>query len=137
MTENRAITADYEYLVDEEKGIAYLTVRGRLSIRDMENILRSLLQDDKVNTDLDTLTDFSDCTFTFQPNEMSSFFDIFNQGAERHKGRSAIVVSKPTETAIMMIHRQKVAHTRSIRVFSTREAALGWLIPEPGDSNSK
>ena len=121
----------FEFTVDELKKRGYLTVSGNCTIHDLEEVLRNFSGDEKLNPDFDLLTDFRDCVFEFKPDEMAHFYEIFNARPQSTKNRrSAILVSNPHETAVMFIHKMKMSETRTIEVFSTRDAALNWLNEE-------
>ena len=124
---------EYKFTVDDGKSMAYLTIRGECEIRELESMFLAVVEDKRFDSEFNVLTDIGDCTFTFRPAEMSEFFRMFNEEFQGRRGKSAILVSKPHETALAMVHGERVSETRTISVFSTREEALKWLNQETGD----
>ena len=123
---------NYEYTIDDQKKVAYLTISEHCTIRDLENIFRAFTGDERFDFEFDVLADLRDCSLAIQPDEMSEFFRMYNSQAEGKRGKSAILVSQPHETALALLLQMKVSETRTIEVFSTRDAALKWL-NEVGD----
>lgn len=121
---------NFEYDLDEESEIVSLTVSGTCSIQELEHVMKTLLADKTINYEHDFVTDFRDCKFDFQPSDMTNFFQLFQPGSGGKKGRSAILVSRPLETAMMFMHRMKVANVRTAEIFSTREAGVAWLMAQ-------
>ena len=121
---------DYEFTIDDQKKMAYLTIWGDCTIRDLERTFVAVTEHYKFNFEFDELSDLRDCKFDFRPDEMSEFFRMFKTRAEGKGGKSAILVSKPRETAIAFSHQLKMSGARSVKLFSTRDAALKWLSEE-------
>jgi hypothetical protein len=128
---------NYEYVVDDENRIAFLSFRGHCKIRDLEHVLLALMERDDFNPEYDELTDTRECTMNFRPEEMVRFFHMFEEGFKGERGSTAILVDQPQETALVLVHQNRVNKSRNVRPFSSRRAALNWLNDIAIERNAK
>ncbi len=118
---------DYEYSIDEESGIICQTFAGRCSFENLEAVLVQLCQDPRFDPDYDILTDLHACEFELGLEQVELFAQLFMDMFKESKGKSALLVDSPRETATSMIFQDMVTQARWVEVFSTREAALNWV----------
>ncbi len=117
----------HEYLIDEKERLIFQSFKGQYSFRDFETVVLKLTSDKRFSPDYNILTDIRECEIQFQPDDIMRFFQTFKDKVGESKGKTAIIVNAPKETAISTIHQKAVSDIREIQVFSNREAAMDWL----------
>ena len=117
----------YEYKIDDEDKIIHQTFKGEFSMDNLKSAFMKVTNDPNFNPNYNILTDLRECIFNFLPKELESFIPIFKEKLAGSKGKSALLLDTPYETAISSLHQDEVKNTRSIRLFSTFEAAIIWL----------
>ena len=117
----------YKYKINDKEGIIYQFYKGKIRINDLEAAILKLSKDRSFNPDYNILTDLRDCIFDFRPQDLEHFFKIFKEIFGKSRGKSAVILDTPIETAISTIFQDLVKTVRRIKIFSTYEAAIVWL----------
>ncbi len=117
----------YEYKINDREKMIYQFYKGKLSIYDLESALLKLTDDSSFDPDYNILTDLRECKIEFRPEDLEQFVRVFKDKFGRNRGKSAILLDTPYETAISTIHQSMTSDIRRIQLFSTYEAAMNWL----------
>jgi len=117
----------YEYKINNKERIIYNYFKGILRVDELESAVLKLSKDSSFDPHYNILTDLRECLFELRPQEMEQFIRIFKEKFSKGKGKSAIIIDTPIETAISTIFQDLVKNVRRIQIFSTDEAAIAWL----------
>ncbi len=118
----------YSYEIDSPQNTIYLTFSGKVDLPELHELLSEVASNPEINSNRNFLTDLSRAELILTPGEMQGFASAFLEVFEGGTGRSALVLSTPVETALGMLHSENVNQTRQIEIFSTKKAALEWLL---------
>lgn len=115
----------FTYQFEEEEKIIYLTFKGECNLEEIKESVHQITGDPNYKPHFHILTDIRNGRLAFQPNALTELAQLFEERFGGSTGKSAMLLSSPRETAMAMLHQKKVS--RTIELFSTREAALIWL----------
>ncbi len=122
------------YHFDRQDNILYVHYKGETRIEDIVNYVEGVAEDEKLPCNLYTLEDRSDAIIKHSVREN---IKIFNAVKAHRKKFSFVKVASVNPTPESATSAFQYAHILSrklknyhFRVFSTREAALHWLLHE-------
>ncbi len=113
-----------------DTGILIATFEGVIRIKEIIDYMDATRQNLSYPRKLKILTDASDADYNFSPQDLHAVVEANNRSLEQYEYIiDAIIAANSKTTAITMLY-QEFSRTQKyhFRVFSTREAALKWLI---------
>lgn len=115
---------------NKELGILEVCYTGKLSYKELKNFGDSLTIDKSIPRELKILTDVREGEYSFTEKEVPKVIIALNEQIKAFKYiKAAFIQTKPRETAISLITEEKNTIPNYFhRVFSTHDAALGWLM---------
>jgi hypothetical protein len=123
----------HKFTIEEEEGIIHITFSGECAMDEVKTAVREITGDPNYKPQYDILTDLRDRVLAVNYDALDGLAHLFEERFGGSTGKSAILIDTPHETALAMLHQKKVAGTRTIELFSTRESALTWLKVDLGD----
>ena len=115
------------FQINPDSDRIFAKVSGDVGLAELEEALNAMSEAPNFNPDYDLLTDARELQFSGKQEEIRAFGGLFGKVLGSQKGKSALLLDQPYETAIGMIHKKNVENLRRIEIFSTMEAALKWL----------
>jgi hypothetical protein len=115
----------YSHKIHSSHRLSILHFSGRTTATEITRCLSQLYADPEFSTEFDGLADFRGVTQSVEPEELRSVVALVaSQGVI---GRWALLVDKPTETALAMIYRELITPVHPLSVFSTLRGASNYL----------
>lgn len=120
-----------KYSFNETLMILETEYTGILNIEDIIGHYEKIGNDDALSDNLKVLIDCRDARMDLKVIEINQTHDVVLKALKRHKYiKEAIIVDKPIETVMAILFRDHNRELKkySFRIFSTEEAARGWLL---------
>ncbi|MBN1952888.1 MAG: hypothetical protein JW801_16915 [Bacteroidales bacterium] len=118
-----------DYLIDAQ-GIFTVKFSGPVSFLEIKEYLEKFKVIDKLPEHIRLLYDFQEGEINLAEDDLVNIAQLADEATLGFESvRTAFIVSKPDVTAFTFIFSQLKKNDRSIRrVFSTRDAAMNWLL---------
>ena len=116
---------------NKDTGIIETTYEGHVTVRDLIGYVSELKNRDKYPGRLLILTDAMNSRLEFGPDEDKVLAGMVQQYAPMYEIiKDAIIIDDPRSTAYSLLFRRAAAAIPNyeIGIFSTREAAIKWLL---------
>ena len=104
-----------------------MTFTGESTIDELKIAFHEITIDPNYKPQYHVLGDLRACVFTFTPAALNELAHLLKERLGGSLGKTAVLINTPRETALAMLHKDKMVGTRTIELFSTLEAALTWL----------
>ncbi len=121
-----------EYYFDNDIKVLAFNASGLIEKDYIIDFYEHMGENESYPRDLRTLIDARDCTYKFEISDMQEMFSALNNALENYTSvREAIVVEKLFETVFATLFAEGMVHPKyKFKVFSTRTAALNWLVAQ-------
>lgn len=119
-----------EYYYDNDIKVLTYNASGQIEKSYIINFYKHMGENDTYPRTLKTLIDARECTYKFEISDMDEMFAALTDALENYTMvREAIVVEKLFETVFATLFAEGMVHPKyKFKVFSTRQAALNWLL---------
>jgi hypothetical protein len=119
---------NYEFNIDLQ--ILEVYYLGDINLSDLMDYGEMVRQNNSLPRDLKILTDATTAIYKFTPAEVTILFDALVEQIKSYSTvRTAVIQHKPLETALsFLVDSQEPIESYEHKVFSTRRAALDWLL---------
>ena len=104
---------------------------GPVVYQDILNWIDELARNESFSKEYDGIVDLRKAIFTDPDPENARALSSYMIEHNFSRGKLAILVDKPRETALVMIHRWKTGPEHPIEAFSTVEAAAHFIAKDP------
>lgn len=113
------------YTIDKAQRTVFMTIRGKLDMADVRDVVGRLIQDPDFDPVFQELVDARDMTL---PNLFYEDFQSISDHVDpfSHQSRRAIVAPEGVLYGIARMY-QLIRGGENTRVFSSRDEALAWL----------
>jgi hypothetical protein len=118
------------FVIYPEHSLIIETFYGPVNMEIFMELVEELWDDPAYDRSMDVIVDLSRAKMAMSPAQLDEFAGKFIHSERSLIGRAAILASKPLETAISLLLRDKMKVHQPIAVFATMEAALGFLDKE-------
>lgn len=101
-----------------------------VTLQEIVDYIDATKNNDDLPRSLKILTDATNTDFNLNPDELYKIVEANNQSLEKYNYIiDAIVVESPKVMAISILYKEMAENNKYIfKVFSTREAAIDWLL---------
>ncbi len=115
---------------DKEKKILIVKYIGKITIKEILDYITSVTDDKTIPRDLKIIEYTDDIEYDFDVNEISEITNELKKQIKKFESiKMCIIHTKPLPTAYSMIYiRESTIKDYTIKLFSTKEAAMQWLM---------
>lgn len=118
-----------KYNFNKDIQVLEVTYEGDINTEDIINHVKYILENYKLPSRLNILTDSRNASYKFDPKRIKELLTLLDKNLKYHDLiNDAFIHSKPIETAYSQLVEFENKHSNySHKTFSTKQAALNWL----------
>jgi len=121
----------FRFEILPERRAIFVRCAGRLTLEDLFTIPRQLWTDPRYSPEYDGLVDVSDGAISIDLHDLRTLAAFLVRERATSKGRWAAVATSPVVIACGLVYRTALRRRHVFEVFSTWEAACGFLRFDP------
>lgn len=124
----------FTFQILPEKAVILARYMGLTTIRDMRVLAAEIWEHPDYDPAFDGILDYREAVLASGTGEIEAVCDFFLESEAASRGRAAVVVTRPRETALNVIFRARMNPRNRMDIFSTWDAAcsfIGVRIPDP------
>lgn len=115
---------------DHQNGILLSRLEGIVTLKEVVDYIVATKENISYPRSLKILTDATGANMVFSPQDLVVIEEENSKSIERYDSiTDAIVLESPRETALAILYQRLAENEKyKFQVFSTREAAIKWLV---------
>ena len=126
-----------EYSIYPEHSLIIEHFSGHTTREEFENMCHELWQEPEYHNQMNVMMDFRKSEMLYSAEDIKELSMFFKTAPSATKGRGAVLVSSPRETALADLFTLEMASNNLVRTFTTWPAACSFLgVPDLPEATS-